>query len=122
MKSHEIEPLECTSAVSVLLGLIGRVFFFFFYETPSLADKRVLASDPEQLPSIQGLGWWNGPAGAAAAAAVKEKNKAATSAGVATPTVNVFWRVGVSRNTCQPAECFPRELVRGENFRILCQK
>lgn len=46
----------------------------------------------------------------------REKNKAPTPARVMTPAVNVFWRVGLARSTCQPAECFPRELVRGKTF------
>lgn len=72
MESHEIELLECADG----LGSAGtnRQGFFFYLQNPSLADKRVLASDPEQLPRRRGLRRWECPAGAAAAVA-GEKNK-----------------------------------------------
>lgn len=62
-------------AVSVLRGLIGRVFFFFYLQNPLLADKRVLASDPEQLPSRRGLRRWECPAGAAVAGEKKKRTE-----------------------------------------------
>lgn len=73
MESHEIELLECAGG----LGSAGtnRQGFFFYLQNPSLADKRVLASDPEQLPSRRSLHRWECAAGAAAAVAGEKKNR-----------------------------------------------
>lgn len=73
MELHEIELLECAGG----LGSVGtnRQGVFFYLRNPSLADKRVLASDPEQLRSRQGLRRWDCPAGAAAAVTGGKKKK-----------------------------------------------
>lgn len=73
MESHEIELLECASGLSS--AGTNRQDFFFYLQNPSLADKRVLAFDPEQLPSRRGLRRWECPAGAAAAVAAEKKQK-----------------------------------------------
>lgn len=91
MKSHEIKLLECTPGLGST-GTNRRAF-----AEPSLGHTG-LASDPEQLPSRQGLrvGMPSPGPSLLRSRQARWKNTAPTLGGVATPAVNVFWRVGLS--------------------------